>query len=412
MESVWPTTCPQNPTLIHSAILKIRRRHTGDPLGDVLNLNKGMNQRSKLTNRAVLWGLFLAVGLFAAFTPAPPAMVVVIDAGHGGEDPGNLGTGRYKVTEKHVTLDVATRLKKLIQERHPEVKIVMTRTGDTFPTLKDRVRIANESRADLFISVHCDAFTKPTAVGSSTFVMGMHKSEESMRVAMQENAAIFREKDYENRYDGFDPKDPDTYIALSLRESVFLNQSLEFGALVQSQFRDRVGRIDRGVRQAGYYVISFTNMPSTLIELGFLTNSAEEDFLVSEQGKEYMSSAIYRAFKSYKDKYHGNGGGPVRGEPAPRVPAPEKGAEAVYRVQILASATRIPSTDPRLAGQTEVVEYLRDGLYKYAVGAATTPEAAEKLKKSLRENGFPGAFVVAFQGDVPVPMEAKGKTGN
>jgi N-acetylmuramoyl-L-alanine amidase len=350
-------------------------------------------------------------------------MVVVIDAGHGGEDPGNLGTGRYKVTEKHVTLDVATRLKKLIQEKHPDVKIVMTRTGDTFPTLKDRVRIANENQADLFISVHCDAFTKPTAVGSSTFVMGMHKSEESMRVAMQENAAIFREKDYENRYDGFDPNDPDTYIALALRESVFLNQSLEFGAMVQSQFRDRVGRVDRGVRQAGYYVIAFTNMPSALIELGFLTHASEEDFLVSEQGKEFMSSAIYRAFKDYKAKYHSPknaGSSPSSPEKpstsgagesaAPRnTPA---GAGPIYRVQILASATRIPSTDPRLAGQSEVVEYLRDGLYKYAVGAATTPEAAEKLKKSLRENGFPGAFVVAFQGDVPVPMDAKTKTGN
>lgn len=382
-----------------------------------------MNQRSKLTNRAVLWGLLLAVGLFAAFTPLKPTMVVVIDAGHGGEDPGNLGTGRYKVTEKHVTLDVATRLKKLIEERHPDVKIVMTRTSDSFPTLKDRVRIANESRADLFISIHCDAFTKPTAVGSSTFVMGMHKSEESMRVAMQENAAIFREKDYENRYDGFDPKDPDTYIALSLRESVFLNQSLEFGALVQSQFRDRVGRIDRGVRQAGYYVISFTNMPSTLIELGFLTNAAEEDFLVSEQGKEYMSSAIYRAFKDYKAKHHSSSSSVPTDKPADRPTASGAGESAasrtspagsgpIYRVQILASSTRIPSTDPRLAGQTEVVEYLRDGLYKYAVGAATTPEAAEKLKKSLRENGFPGAFVVAFQGDVPVPMDAKTKTGN
>jgi N-acetylmuramoyl-L-alanine amidase len=382
-----------------------------------------MNQRSKLTNRAVLWGLLLAVGLFAAFTPVPPSMVVVIDAGHGGEDPGNLGTGRYKVTEKHVTLDVATRLKKLIQERHPDVKIVMTRTGDTFPTLKERVRIANESQADLFISVHCDAFTKPTAIGSSTFVMGMHKSEESMRVAMQENAAMFREKDYENRYDGFDPNDPDTYIALALRESVFLNQSLEFGAMVQSQFRDRVGRVDRGVRQAGYYVIAFTNMPSALIELGFLTHAAEEDFLISEQGKEYMSSAIYRAFKDYKAKYHAP---KTAGSSAS---APEKpsttgagesrdsrtlsaGAGPIYRVQILASATRIPSSDPRFAGQSEVVEYLRDGLYKYAVGAATTPEAAEKLKKSLRENGFPGAFVVAFQGDVPIPLDAKTKTGN
>ena len=195
---------------------------------------------------------------------------------------------------------MALLLRKYICERFPDVKIVMTRDRDEFPSLKKRVAIANETQADLFISIHCDAFDNPQARGSSTFVMGMHKSEESLRVAMKENASIYQEDDYETRYAGFNPDDPDTYIALALKQSVYLNQSLELGSLIQNQFADRVGRKDRGVKQAGYYVISFTNMPSVLVELGFLTNPEEEDFLNSENGKELMASALLRAFRTYK----------------------------------------------------------------------------------------------------------------
>ncbi|MFN9968943.1 MAG: N-acetylmuramoyl-L-alanine amidase, partial [Phycisphaerae bacterium] len=176
------------------------------------------------------------------------------------------------------------------------------RKGDSFPTLKDRVDAANAAAADLFISIHCNANDNKAAYGSETYVMGLHKSEESLRNAMRENASIFLEEDHESNYAGFDPKNPDTYIALSLRENIFLDQSLNLAKHVQEQFRGRVGRKDRGVKQAGYYVISFTNMPSVLVELGFLTNAEEEDFLQSEQGKGYMSSAIYRAFKDYYHK--------------------------------------------------------------------------------------------------------------
>lgn len=352
-----------------------------------------------------------AVLLTAAFAPVPPRMVVVIDAGHGGSDPGNLGTGRYKITEKNVTLDVATKLRDRIQAAYPDVKIVMTRKDDSYPTLKDRVRIANEAQADLFISVHCDAFTKPEAIGASTFVMGMHKNDESLRVAMQENAAIYKEEDYEKRYEGFDPKDPDTYIALALRQSVFLNQSLEFGAHVQQEFRERVGRKDRGVKQAGYYVISFTTMPSVLVELGFLTNAKEEDFLNSPEGRVSMSDALFRAFRSYRSKYHPDVrevtpavAPAVSTAPAVRVEVPAE-APVTFRVQILASATRVPMNDARFGGRRDVIEYLRDGMFKYAVGAAPTPSAADALKNELRVSGFPGCFVVAFSGEAPISMD-------
>ena len=348
--------------------------------------------------------------LSVSSAPVPPSMVVVIDAGHGGADPGNLGTKRYRTTEKEVTLDVALLLRKYIQERFPDVKIVMTRDGDEFPSLKKRVAIANETQADLFISIHCDAFDNPKARGSSTFVMGMHKSEESLRVAMKENASIYQEDDYETRYAGFNPDDPDTYIALALKQSVYLNQSLELGSLIQNQFSDRVGRKDRGVKQAGYYVISFTNMPSVLVELGFLTNPEEEDFLNSQNGKELMASALLRAFRTYKEKHHP---GPAAPEPAPAPqPAAEEPAEPVaavsnpnaplasptYRIQILASQDPLSTDDSRLAGVGPVVEYIRNGLYKYAVGSFDSSVEASLQKSQIQNQGFTDAFVVKFEG--------------
>ena len=348
--------------------------------------------------------------LSVSFAPVPPSMVVVIDAGHGGADPGNLGTKRYRTTEKEVTLDVALLLRKYIQERFPDVKIVMTRERDEYPSLQRRVALANETQADLFISIHCDAFDNPKARGSSTFVMGMHKSEESLRVAMKENASIYQEDDYETRYAGFNPDDPDTYIALALKQSVYLNQSLELGSLIQNQFSDRVGRKDRGVKQAGYYVISFTNMPSVLVELGFLTNPEEEDFLNSQNGKELMASALLRAFRTYKEKHHP---GPAAPEPAPAPqPVAEEPAEPVaaasnpnaplasptYRIQILASQDPLSTDDSRLAGVGPVVEYIRNGLYKYAVGSFDSSVEASLQKSQIQNQGFTDAFVVKFEG--------------
>lgn len=352
--------------------------------------------------------------LSVSFAPVPPSMVLVIDAGHGGSDPGNLGTGRYKATEKSVTLDVALLLRDYITERFPDVKIVMTRSGDSFPSLHQRVAIANDAQADLFMSIHCDAFTNNQAVGSSTFVMGMHKSEESLRVAMQENASIYREENYQTRYEGFDPNDPDTYIALALRQSVFLNQSLELGSLIQDQFKSRVGRKDRGVRQAGYYVISFTHMPSVLVELGFLTNPQEEDFLNSKEGKELMASALLRAFRSYKEKHHPGITRSTASESAEQETPGLKPSELstqlptstpadawdspTFRVQIAASKERLKAEDLGIRGDAPVVEYLRNGLYKYAVGGFSTLDEASDLKKRLQAEGFKDAFVVKFEG--------------
>ena len=391
-----------------------------------------------MNKRLVILFLACTVAMFWAFTPKTSnkgrLQRVVIDAGHGGKDPGNLGTGRFKTTEKDITLEVSKLVGNYISEAFPEVEIIYTRTGDSYPSLNDRVEIANESQADLFISIHCDAFTKPSAKGSGTFVMGMHKSEESLRVAMKENASIYMEDDYESKYGGFDPKDPDTYIALTLRQNAYLDQSLNLSKRIQDQFRERVGRVDRGVRQAGYYVICFTTMPSVLVELGFLTNAEEEDFLNSEKGKTYMASAIFRAFRDYKNELEGIEAVvldeqekiidevkvqdlPVVEQEDKHQPEKEKPEEnktsttnwrasivqehirkgVKFQVQILTSSNAIEKTSSEFNGLTDVDEYISNGLYKYAVGSTSNYKKAQEMQKTLRENGFPGAFVIAFK---------------
>ena len=291
----------------------------------------------------------------------------------------------------------------------PDVKVILTRTGDSFPKLSSRVKIANNAEADVFISIHCDAFTTENARGCGTYVMGMHKTEESLNSAMRENASIFKEDNYEDNYDGFDPNDPDTYIALSLRQNVFLDNSLQLGSLIQNQFRDKVGRKDRGVRQAGYYVISFTSMPSVLVELGFLTNPNEEDFLQSEDGKTYMASALFRAFREYRNIHKPQ----ITNEPIVEQ-ADELETEAktqhtdgvTFRVQIASSPTELDKSDPFFRGLQNVDMYLSGGQYKYTTGLFGVAEDAHVKKRELRDQGFSGAFVAAFKDGKRVPMSS------
>jgi len=381
-----------------------------------------MKQRPKLAKQRVFAACVALVVACAAFAPAAPKLVVVLDAGHGGKDPGNLGTGRYSQTEKDVTLDVTLQLGAYIEEHLPEVQVVYTRKDDSFPALRDRVRLANEAQADLFISIHCDAFDGPGPKGSSTYVMGMHKSEESLRVAMRENASMFKEDGYEQHYDGFDPNDPDTYIALSLRQNVNLDASLKLGAAIQKQFKERVGRRDRGVKQAGFYVISYTTMPSTLVELGFLTNPEEEDFLHSETGKSYLASAIYRAFRdtylaarSTEDTETTPADVTQTDDQAPKPLQSEHEdgrLEVWFGVQILTANRALAADSPQLRGHSDAKPYIRHGMHKYILGQHATPDEAHLAKTALRAEGFEDAFVVAFEGETQIPMSEARKRLN
>ena len=341
------------------------------------------------------------------FSRPDAAFTIVLDAGHGGKDPGNLGTGRYKETEKQVALAVTLKVGEYIEENLPDVEVVYTRKGDTYPTLWQRVNIANGAKADLFISIHCDAFTNSNAYGCGSYVMGLDYTDENLRMAQKENSSIFLEEDYEENYDGFDPNSIESVIALTLNQSVYMDKSIQVAQKIQEQFRTRVKRKDRGVRQAPYLVTSRTLMPSVLVELGFLTNHSEEDFLHSKHGQIYMSSAIYRAIKEYIIEQHQNKvisvikeidkEEEVKKDENIQAEDAEKESSiaelAIYKVQIYTAVQE----EKLSAIEGNTVSFFQEGnLYKFTIGKETTIEAAKKLQTIAKNSGYKDAFLIAF----------------
>lgn len=343
---------------------------------------------------------------------------VVIDAGHGGNDPGNLGTQRYKTQEKDIALAVALKLGAYIEEYLPDVKVIYTRKTDKLVDLRERAEIANRANADLFISIHCDAFHNSGVHGATSFVMGRNHDDDNLRVAMQENSVILLEENYEEKYEGFDPNKPESYIAFTLYQSAFINQSISFAQKVQDQFRDRVSRRDRGVKQQPLMVTKIAVMPAVLIELGFLTNPAEEDFLNSENGQAYMASAIFRAFKDYKSEREGieqqQKVNPVE-RPKELEPAVTPGeistpselekkeienerpqSDVYFSVQI-ATSTEKRDTSPQYFNDVDNVRfYQHSGLFKYIVGRTTSLEEAKSILYEMKQAGFRDAFIIAM----------------
>ncbi len=231
------------------------------------------------------------------YTPDFKVNVVVIDAGHGGKDPGTSGTS---TKEKDVALKIALKLGKYIEDSMPGVKVIYTRKTDKFIALDERAKIANRSSADLFICIHANALKGAPARGTETYVMGLYKDKANFEVAKRENSVILMDENYQERYEGFDPNSPESYILFTLNQSAYQENSLKFAQKVEEQFKTRVGRSSRGVKQAGFIVLWQTTMPSVLIETGFLSNSKEEAFLASDNGQDLIASGIYRAFKEYK----------------------------------------------------------------------------------------------------------------
>jgi N-acetylmuramoyl-L-alanine amidase len=223
--------------------------------------------------------------------------VVVIDAGHGGKDHGTSGK---LMKEKDVALKIALKLGSYIEKNIPGVKVIYTRKDDRYLPLDERADIANRNKADLFICIHANANPNVRAFGTETYVMGLHKDENNLSVAKRENSVILLDENYHERYEGFDPNSPESYILFTLTQSAFQTSSLSFAQKVEDQFKKRVGRVSRGVKQAGFLVLWRTTMPSVLIETGFLSNSPEEKFLAGDEGQELIASGIYRAFKDYK----------------------------------------------------------------------------------------------------------------
>ena len=334
---------------------------------------------------------------------------VVIDAGHGGKDPGCHGAHS---NEKTVCLNIALMLGEMIKKNYPNIKVVYTRETDVFVELDDRAKIANKNNADLFICIHANA-AGPTAYGAETYVLGLHRTESQQAIAERENATIYLEADGGEKYKDFDLS-PDAIIARQLQLSVFLDQSISFASKVQSELK-MLGRYDRGVKQAGFLVLYKTTMPSVLIETGFLTNPNEENFLSAKENQQKMANAMFSAFKAYKNELEGiiTVDTPKVVEETPKEPINENKPivnsgekdKVVFKIQIQTSQTRIPTSDPQFKGM-QIFEYLQDGLYKYTVGNYVNDyESANKLKTEMRKQGFENAFVVGFLNGERINLE-------
>ncbi|HHG85567.1 MAG TPA: N-acetylmuramoyl-L-alanine amidase [Bacteroidetes bacterium] len=227
---------------------------------------------------------------------------IVIDAGHGGKDPGAIGS---KSKEKNITLAIALELRRIINDNMPDMKVIMTRDNDSFIELHNRAQEVAKTEADFFVSIHCNANRNKAASGSETYVLGAHKANANLDVVMRENGVILLEDNYKEVYEGFDPNSIPAYIFFQYLTNIHLEQSWKMATKVQKQFAERVGRTDRGVKQAGYLVLWRASKPSILIETGFISNKEEEAFLTSENGQTYLASAIYRAIKEYNAEMMG-----------------------------------------------------------------------------------------------------------
>lgn len=384
-------------------------------------------------SRTERWRWFFVVALLIfGFTTETMAQrgskirTVVIDAGHGGKDPGAIGR---RSKEKDIVLDVALLTGEYIQQNLRDVKVVYTRTKDEFVELHRRAAIANENNADVFISIHCNSIGNQAVYGSETFVMGDHRNKANLEVAKLENAAILLEENADDEYGGFDPNSTAAYIALSLYQSTYKSQSIRLAQNIQEQFTKRVGRKDRSVQQAGFLVLYRTTMPSVLVELGFISHSNEEAFLMSKEGKVYMASAIYRAFKEYKIDYERENAlppqltdeqkailvpdivkqeqsvkKPDKEQATVQKPAPVAGS-LVFKVQFMTSPREIALSDKRFSKVQEVNVYEHNGLFKYTSGQFPSVNAAQKHQQQLRQQGYGDAFVVVFEKGLRISME-------
>jgi N-acetylmuramoyl-L-alanine amidase len=370
-----------------------------------ITFDTAQKMKSILRNLSLL--SFMVIGLFdqaigqADESGLGTIKTVVIDAGHGGKDPGCHGVSAH---EKHVCLSMALMLGDMIKKEYPKVKVVYTRDTDVFVELDERAKIANKNNADLFICIHANA-ASASAYGTETYVLGLHRTDAQQKVAERENSIIHLEDDGGEKYKGFDMS-PDAIIARQIQLSVFLDQSINFASKLQTEFT-KIGRFDRGVKQAGFLVLYKTTMPSVLIETGFLTNPSEEKFLSSPETQKQMANSMFVAFKKYKSELEGVDiqiddepkgiTTEIPNKPSVNTPnsAINKG-DVVFRVQIETSSSRIQLTDKKFKG-LPIFEYKQDGLYKYTTGVFVNDiDSANELKNKLRNDGFNFAFVVGF----------------
>lgn len=348
--------------------------------------------------------LFLLLGLPMYALAEERDYIVVIDAGHGGKDPGAVGK---KAKEKNINLNVALALGQLIEKNMKDTKVMYTRKTDVFVSLDRRARIANEAKADLFISIHTNALPKGRiARGTETYTLGMARADENLEVAKRENSVILVEDDYKERYAGFNPKSSESYIMFEFMQDKYMEQSVSLAKGIQGQFKSYARRVDKGVHQAGFLVLRATSMPSVLVELGYISTPDEETYLSSKKGVDALSQSIYNAFAEYKKKQCVS---PAKEQMKKKEKSNERNGEKnvveskkekksnapVFKLQILTSSTELSSENSKLKG-VEVGFYKENGLYKYTTGSTEDYNEILRIKKRL-ETKFKGVFVVAFR---------------
>ena len=344
--------------------------------------------------------LLLPIKNFSQSKDSKP-FVVVLDAGHGGHDSGNRGNGYF---EKKIALNIVLKIGKKL-EKTPDIKVIYTRKKDVFVDLIQRANIANKADADLFISVHCDAFTSSKAFGAGTFVLGLHANERNFKIAQKENAVIFLEDDYEQNYDGFNPNDPESVISLILMQETYLDQSIEAASSIQKSFVSNLKRKDRTVKQAGFVVLKYTYMPSVLVETGFLTNSSEGSYLNSSKGQSNMSDAIAKAIINYKSQREASMQNQISYSDSTKVNIElKKQVSLLFKIQISASKKSIVTKSYNFKGLKLISKQKTGNLYRYFYQQSSSYEEAQKYLKKAKSKGFSNAFIVAFNGDKKITI--------
>lgn len=373
---------------------------------------KNVKERTKYIKAARLISMILlAVMLTFLLSPVHASerkWVVVLDAGHGGKDPGALGA---MSKEKNINLAITLKAGSYIEQNLQNVEVLYTRKTDVFPALYERAEFANKNKADLFISIHANAISKKTIKGTETWIMGLAKDDQNLEVAMKENEVILLEDDFTTKYEGFDPKSPESYIMFTIMQNTYREQSLYLATNIQNQFRNRAGRVDLGVKQAGFLVLYMTSMPSVLIETGFLTHPEEEKYLNSKEGQDYLASAIYRAVRDYIneiDKKTNTSPSAQGSTVAVKATAVQEGGspdeQPRFMVQIATSASKRPLTPANFNGLQDVFEIESDNQFKYAAGSFDNYSQAAEYRKKI-ESLYPDAFIIAVRNNKILPLQ-------
>lgn len=359
--------------------------------------------------------LFGGFSSFSLWAKATSGFVVVLDAGHGGHDPGAVGAGGR---EKDITLSVVRKLGEMIKQAHPEVKVLYTRSKDVFVGLQARADFANKHKASLFISVHVNS-ASPSAFGTETYVLGLGKQSNNFSAAIRENKAMLLEKDYKTTYKGFDPTSVESYIMFDLMQESYLARSIDFANLVQKQYR-KIGRSSRGVRQDVFWVLSQSAMPSVLTEIGFISNSSEARYILSDAGQREIAQALARAFSTFytgrntpdvalaaaaaevdesvEAEQEQESTSPIRGKKSTTQAQTSQG-KVRYRVQLMSISKKLDPKGEEFKGLKQQVTRTRLGsVYVYMVGNTSSLEEAKRLRQQVLKY-YKDAFVVKYEGE-------------